>query len=271
LQLKEAEGKVLDEISSDPQAQQEALARLKGKSVSRASARTSSSKPGSKQEAHAQLITVALPPKNSDAISELLSKNTNKPASERQYSKCPGWVPLLRQDWKDLGNAVGNECPDSVDSAQGAQISFANDMVANNRTTTIQGTAALIYNSVTGNSPDQLTPYAISFGAYTTVNDINNTAAKQAGSNTDTLAYGGLVDLGFATSTGGNFFRVRGGGVQDFLNRTDDANVVLEWLPVYTPLYIHKPINLPFGLPIIVRLIRVWLHDTTKLSDTANP
>jgi hypothetical protein len=191
--------------------------------------------------------------KQPDAITQLLQRNAGLPPSERQYSPCAGWNFILRQSWKDLGNAAGAACPDSPDKAQGAQISFADDRAANNRVVTVNGTAAVLFNSITGDVPAPL-PYAVSVGAYTTVDDVSNSATSQVKSNVDTVAYGGLLNLGYNTSTGGNFFMLRGGVVQDNVKNTTAGNAVLDWSPVYTPLYINYPYHfMSWGLPIITR------------------
>lgn len=193
-------------------------------------------------------------PKEPDAITKLIQSNKGKPLGERQYSPCAGFVFFLRQDWKDLGGNAGKACPDDPENAQGAQISFANDLVAKNRITTINGTAAVLYNSITGDVPFPM-PYAISFGAYTTVDNVSNSAASQLKSNVDTLAYGGLINLGFVNSVGGNYFMLRAGGTEDHIKNTSSASVVLDWSPVIYPLYIRDPISwVSFGLlPIRTR------------------
>jgi hypothetical protein len=49
--------------------------------------------------------------KKPDAVTKLIQSNAGKVPSERQYSPCAGWTFVLRQDWKDLGNAAGPACP----------------------------------------------------------------------------------------------------------------------------------------------------------------
>ena len=209
------EKKVLAKIKSDPEKKQQATLDLGGTSQNSTTAPTQKSAAKNQPSSPAQ---PASPAKQPDPITELLNKNRNKPPAEQQYSDCPGFNLLLRQDWKDLGNAAGNDCPPSVDGAQGAQISFANDQIAKNRIATIHGTVALIYNTITGDIPGQ--PYAVSYGAYTTVNQLSNSAVSKMKSNADTIAYGGLIDLGIVNPPGwpagwANYLRVRGGAVED--------------------------------------------------------
>jgi hypothetical protein len=126
-------------------------------------------------------------------------------------------------------------------------------LAAHNRIATINGTAAVIFNSITGDVPAP-TPYAVTFGAYTTVDNVSNSAASQLKGNVDTLAYGGLVNLGFTNSVGANYFMLRGGVVEDFGKNTTAANAVLDWSPVVAPLFIHYPYHLMrVGIPIIAR------------------
>jgi hypothetical protein len=249
--LSPAEQKLLDSINSDPEKKQEAFAQLHATPA----ARDTSAQPKPKAKKASPTLKTAAPSttKQPDAITQLIESNEHKAPSERQYSPCAGWVFLLRQDWKDVGNAAGAACPGPAANAQGAQISFANDRAANNRVATINGTAAVLYNSITGDVPAPL-PYAVSFGAYTTVDDVSNSATSQLKSNIDTLAYGGLLNLGYTTSTGGNFFMLRGGIVEDYIKNTTAGNAVLDWSPVNNQLYIHYPYHFAsIGLPIITR------------------
>jgi hypothetical protein len=241
----------LDAIRSDPEATQQAQSRL----GSPAKAGVASAQPKSKVKATQtkKSGTAAPVSKEPDDITKLIQANEHKAPSERQYSPCAGWTFILRQDWNDLGNAAGAACPGSAAKAQGAQISFANDLAAHNRIATINGTAAVLFNSVTGDVPPPA-PYAVSFGAYTTVDNVSNSAASQLKNNVDTLAYGGLVNLGYTNSVGANYFMLRGGVVDDFGKNTTAANMVVDWSPVVYPLYIHYPYHFEsIGIPVITR------------------
>jgi hypothetical protein len=250
--LSPAEQKLLDGINSNPEKKQEALARLNAISKAQDTSTQQKQKTIAKKVASTQKAATASPANKPDAITQLIQSNAQKAPGERQYSPCAGWVFLVRQSWKDLGGGAGAACPDDAKSAQGAQISFADDRAANNRVATINGTAAVVYNSVTGNMPAPL-PYAVSFGAYTTVDDVSNSATSQLKSNVDTLAYGGLLELGF-TGPFPNFLTLRGGGVQDYIKNTTAGNAVLDWTPVIPQLYIYRPYDFSsMGLPIITR------------------
>ncbi len=235
-------------IKDDPEARQQ-LQSLVGSKPQTKSAQTTKAKAKDTAEAPA-----SPPAKQPDAVTKLIQSNLNKAPSDRQYSPCAGWQFILRQSWKDLGNAAGAACPDGADKAQGATISFADDLVAKNKIVTINGTAAVIYNTITGDVPPP-TPYAVSLGAYTTVNDVSNTASSAAKSNVDTLAYGGLINLGYHNFAGAtNYFMLRAGMTEDHIKNTTAGSVVLDWSPVIGP-YIHVPYHLwSFGIPIITRL-----------------
>jgi hypothetical protein len=236
-------------IQEDPEARQQLHSLVE--SASKGQAKLAQPK---KTKAKSGIQTAASsPPKEPDAITKLIQNNLNKAPLDRQYSPCAGWKFILRQDWKDLGNAAGAACPDSPDKAQGAQLSFANDLVAKNRIVTINGTAAVLYNSITGDVPPP-TPYAVSLGGYTTVNNVSNSATSATKSNVDTLAYGGLLNLGYSNSTGANFFMLRAGITEDYIKNTTAAHTVLDWSPVFYPAYIHYPYHFSsFGIPIITR------------------
>jgi hypothetical protein len=243
-----------EKLINDPEARQEALSLINSISKERVASAQLKSKANNKKVSPTQKSAGGNPTsKQPDAITQLLQSNEHKAPTERQYSPCAGWNFIVRQSWKDLGNAAGAACPDAAAKAQGAQVSFANDLAANNRVVTINGTAAVLYNSITGDVPAPM-PYAVSVGAYTTVDDVSNSATSQMKSNVDTLAYGGLLNLGYSTSTGGNYFMLRGGIIEDFVKNTTAGNAVLDWSPVVYPLYIHYPYHFAsLGLPIITR------------------
>ena len=265
----------LDGISRDPQKVQEAIARLKkvqegavarlkSNNAYARSAPASRSKPMVKAQPDASTTPVdakadnkldtinaligQTPPKT---VKELIAQNQGKPWYEKQYSKCAGFAVLLRQDWKDFTNVAGNECPGDP-GKQGALISYSDDRIANNRSVAIKGTAALMYNSATGDPPNGFIPYATSFGAYVNENNLTNSAKAQMKSNADSTAYGGVLKLGFISPGGTNTFRIMGGGLDDNVKHTSTGNVVAQWYPVYDPLSINTPINQPAGMPIIL-------------------
>jgi hypothetical protein len=264
----------LEGISRDPQKVQEAIARLKkvqGDAVARLKSTNAyaRSAPASKPVVKAQ-PDVAVAPVDAKAdtkldtintlmgqtppktVKELIAENQGKPWYAKQYSKCPGFALLLRQDWKDFTNIAGNECPGDP-GKQGAQISYSDDRIANNRAVNLKGTAALLYNSATGDPPDGfIIPYATSFGAYVTENNLTNSAKAQIKSNTDSTAYGGVLELGFVSPGGTTTFRIMGGGLDDNVKHTSAGNAVAQWYPVYDPLSINTPINNPAGIPIVL-------------------
>lgn len=137
--------------------------------------------------------------------------------ADNVYKGCRGFVPLLRKDWKDIDFAT---CPQAVDKATGAEISFSEDRVKNNAIWAVNGTTALLYNFAGGG-------LAMSAGTYATVNRTSNSAASAADSNMDKLAYGGIFEFGTATSNdpyAANYFRIRGGSVEDHLKQTTSSN-----------------------------------------------
>jgi hypothetical protein len=85
----------------------------------------------------------------------------NAKDSPYQKSNCQGFGFLLRQDWKDMGYG---SCPDTVDKATGAQISYSDDEAVHNRIWAVHGTAAVLYNSEVPNKPDEYDLYHRSFG-----------------------------------------------------------------------------------------------------------
>lgn len=192
----------------------------------------------------------ASPPAKQGPVTAFLGQNEKD--SAYQKSGCQGFGFLLRQDWKDMG--YGN-CPDTIDKATGAQVSYTDDRVAANRIWAVHGTTAIVYNANIPNKPDTYSFSRIGFGGYATVNRLTNSATSQAKSNIDTAAYGGFAILALATPVDvgwTHWFRIRGGGVENHLKDITNVNVTGEWLPVNPNWYFHRPFQ-PLGLPTIIR------------------
>lgn len=174
----------------------------------------------------------------------------NKSNPNSIYKGCSGFVPLLRQDWKDIDFA---SCPQAIDKATGAQFSVSNDRIKNNVNWLVHGTAALLYNT----SPEN---YYTSVGGYVTVNRSMNSSSALASSNADTAVYGGVFEFGSRSNLQdvyfANYFRIRAGDTEDHIKRTNAATVTAEWLPVfddYGSIHIHRPFEPIPGIPLIAR------------------
>ncbi|MGY3487879.1 hypothetical protein ACVW1C_005762 [Bradyrhizobium sp. USDA 4011] len=212
----------------------------------------------SQKKGKPEMIAGAPPPRiaYSDAFSELVRKQERAPdtpiaaAKPVEFSPCAGLKFLLRQDWKDIGLL---ECPQSVDKATGAEIAFANDLANHNRTWSVNGTAALVYSSLTSDPPFWWMPYYTSFASYVTANRTVNTSPAFTSNDVEKLAYGASAEFGWENAGGANYFRVRGDQVENNLKGTISATATAEFIPVYYPLYIHYPVIRPAGLPIDVR------------------
>jgi hypothetical protein len=198
-----------------------------------------------------------------------ISENVNSGKSNPNiFGNCPGLIPLLRQDWKDIALL---DCPQSVKQATGAQIAVTDDRVKNNVTWSTHGTAALVYN-IPGTGQQYW-----STGAYATFDRATNSSLAQSDSNSNSLAYGGFLQTGFA-NPGDTYFasylRVRGGGVQDYVRNTTAANVTLEWMPVYENyerIHIHSPFVPIPGVPLIIRVDPVLLVQYVAQTAGAKP
>ncbi|MHC2432727.1 hypothetical protein [Bradyrhizobium sp. USDA 4451] len=211
---------MLDRISSDPAAKTEAMARL---SKSPAPARRARS---------AMARAIQPPPVAADVAA------TAKPVlANPEYSPCAGWQFLLRQDWKDIDLL---RCAGDAKDAAGAQVSYTDDMAARNRIWAIDGTVAVNYNSLM-DPTYWWQPTYTNYGAYASLDRTYNSAASQAASNADKLAYGAYMQVGYTAHTPKSFFRVRGGMQEDHIRNTSASSVTAEYIPVYDPLYIHYP------------------------------
>lgn len=219
-ELTPAEKAMLDRINSDPSLKAEALARLS--TTAKPIVRKQQPKPAKSMAAK--------------AIGES-ARGMERPLVHPQYSKCAGFQFLLRQDWKDF-NLL--ECPGPTADAAGAQISFTDDLANRNRIWAIDGTVAIVYNSLM-DPYEWWQPTYLNFGAYASIDRSFNSAAAFTSSDVDKLAYGAFAQAGYTSQQLQSFFRARGAIVENHIKNTSSANFNAEYIPVYDPLYIHYP------------------------------
>jgi hypothetical protein len=219
---------MLERISRDPDARAEAIVRLSKPQQQRAFLPARTVKP----------VQVATLPPEPAAVARVKTSSGHS-----EESTCAGFKFLLRQDWKDIDLL---KCPGDPKDAAGAQISYTDDLAGRNRIWAIDGTAAINYNSLM-DPTYWWQPTYTNYGAYVSVDRSYNTAASQASSNADKLAYGAFVQLGYTTHTLNSFFRFRGGMAEDHIKGTTAASLTAEYIPVYDPLYIHYPTNSFYG------------------------
>ena len=195
------------------------------------------------------ILTKNTPQARAAAEGEIEKLRAAPPTGQpRQFSACAGWTFLLRQDWKDIG-LLG--CPETTDKAAGAELSYSDDRVARNGVFTARGTAAVYYTSMTDVPTTPNGPYYQAFGAYLTVNRAINSSAALSKSDSDKIAFGGALELGYETPFGANYFRLRGGVVEDRLKNTSAMNLTAEFIPEYDDFAIHlnspfRPLGAPF-------------------------
>jgi len=245
--LSQTELKVLHDISLDKDKLADARKRLMP---------TSAAKKREKPAASAAVSGLPSKTVYADRFAEVVRKQEGsrelavtapKPV---EFSPCAGFKFLLRQDWKDIGFL---DCPKKAADATGAEIAFADDRANHNRTWSLNGTAALVYSSLTSDPPSWWMPYYTSFATYVTANRLFNSSAAFVATDVEKLSYGAALELGWETSGGANYFRIRGDQVENNLKGTTSATATAEFIPVYYPLFIHYPIIRPGGLPIDIR------------------
>jgi hypothetical protein len=173
---------------------------------------------------------------------------TTTSAPSTVFGNCGGLTAVLRRSWTDIDFA---SCPQNVKDATGALLSYSFDKVLNNTSWTVNGTAAVIYT---------IPQSVLSTGIYGTLDQVTNSSATQAKkSNIDSNAYGGFLE--FVDTNGSypyraNYFQIRGGGADDNVKKTTNANITAAWIPVYASptVHIHQPFQ-PFdGWPGLIRI-----------------
>lgn len=224
--LSPAEKNMLDRIGRDPALKAQALARL---SKTPATERRAKVGPGAS-------VTRG-------AMAQASASATEATAHPDQQSKCAGFQILLRQDWKDFDLL---KCPGAAEDATGAQVSYTNDIASGNHVWAIDGTAAVVFNSLM--TPDLWwQPTYLNFGAYGTLDRSFNSATKFTASDVDKVGYGAFLQVGYLSDYLQSFVRLRGNVAENRIKNTTAANVIAEYIPVYDPLYIHYPIGPIFG------------------------
>lgn len=191
------------------------------------------------------------------------------------YEDCYGFVPLLRKNWVDIELA---SCPQSVAKATGAEISYSNDRVKQNTTWSVNGTAALLYNTPLSNNS-----YS-SVGGYVTVNRQTNSSLAEADNNENTLAYGGVAEFGFVQERTrgvqynddymfGNYFRLRGGAVENRIKGTTAGTATFEWLPTFRSdgFHLHDAFNPIPGYPFLIRIDPALLVQYARIVGGSKP
>jgi len=182
------------------------------------------------------------------AKSAAKAPTTTTPAASTVFGNCGGLTAVLRRSWTDIDFA---SCPQNVKDATGALLSYSYDKVLNNTSWTANGTAAVIYT---------VPQSVLSTGIYGTLDQITNSSAVQAKkSNIDSNAYGGFLE--FVDTNGSypywaNYLQIRGGGADDNVKKTTNANITAVWIPVYasSDIHIHQPFQ-PFdGWPGLIRI-----------------
>jgi hypothetical protein len=172
---------------------------------------------------------------------------TKTPAASTVFGNCGGLTAVLRRNWTDIDIA---SCPQSVKDATGALLSYSYDKTSKNTSWTVNGTAAVIYTV-----PESI----LSMGIYGTLNQVRNSSVAEAEqSNINSNAYGGFLEFVDTNNTYpyiANYFQLRGGGADDNIKKTSNANITAVWIPVYSSDYfhIHDPFNPIDGWPGRIR------------------
>ncbi len=174
------------------------------------------------------------------------------PATTSETAK-PQMLPIINykfvlgQDFQDIG-IVSQFQPKNV---TGASASYNSDRVAKNTAWSVQatGTAALTYDVGPDHGDDFQFKYA-AFGLYSGIDRISNSNTKATPATVDNVTAGGVAELGF--NRGPKYYdwlRFKAGVVDDEIKDLSNLNVTAEWIPVYEPLYVHRPrwFTGPFG------------------------
>jgi hypothetical protein len=227
-ELTSAEKAMLDRINSDPELRTEALARLSRNTAT-----------------NDRKAATAPRERTAPELGGPIAESKDEPiAYSPQQSPCAGFQFLLRQDWKDFDLLA---CPGATKDATGAQVSFTNDLASGNRIWAINGTAAIVYNSLMTPSV-WWQPTYLNFGAYGSLDRSFNSATAFTASDVDKAAYGAFLQVGYLSDYLQNFLRVRGGIVENHIKNTTAANFIAEYIPVYDLLYIHYPTDPILGV-----------------------
>jgi hypothetical protein len=163
---------------------------------------------------------------------------------------------VLRKDYANIGIVS-----EPYTGGTGATISYSDDRVAKNTSLAMQSLGVLGYrfaNQFASPGDNNLHLFYGILGVYGGANKVTNTNSKPTTPSADNIYDGGVLELGFERGPEyQDYFRVKVGSVtNDLATKTlytvgktavttttsaTQFSTTAEWIPVYEPLYIHRP------------------------------
>jgi hypothetical protein len=153
--------------------------------------------------------------------------------------------PMLRSSFTDVWLFDKRKGLSDIEDAEGAQFSYADDRIAQNRTWTAHAMGAVVVQYLHDRYPKDgsLNFIGLSVAPYVQIDRISNSSPKAAVNNVDEITFGGSSEIGFDLGRGASYFRLRGAGVEDRIAGTSSGSSVFEWIPI-----IDGVINSPFNI-----------------------
>ena len=144
-----------------------------------------------------------------------------------------GWHFILRDKFSDI--SIFSD-PSNASDAKGAQLSWTNDAIAQNKSWAATGVTGMAYTWTAPENP--VGAYIAGFAIAPTLlfNRVTNSNAKLASKEVNLLQYALTSELGIGHVLGGTqYFRLRGGFLSDFDGTAKSWAATAEWQPVSTP------------------------------------
>lgn len=153
--------------------------------------------------------------------------------------------PMLRSSFSDVWLFDKRKGVSDIADAEGAQFSYADDRIAQNKAWTAHAMGAVVFQYLHDRYPkdDSFNFIGLSVAPFVQVDRISNSNSKAAVNNVDEISFGGSAEIGFDVGPGANYFRIRGAGVEDRVAGSSSGSGVFEWIPI-----IDGVLNSPFNI-----------------------
>lgn len=179
--------------------------------------------------------------------------------------------PLLRSSFNDVWLFDKRKGVSDIADAEGAQLSFADDRIAQNRTWTAHAMGAVVFQYLHDRYPkdNSFNFIGLSVAPYVQIDRISNSNPRAAVNNIDQLTFGGSTEIGFDLGPGSNYFRLRGAGIDDRIAGTSSGSAVLEWIPIIDGLlnspreFAGIPVSFMFGPELKARYDNIVVNDAS--------
>lgn len=115
-------------------------------------------------------------------------------------------LPMLRSSFTDVWLFDKRKGLSDIEDSEGAQFSYADDRIAQNRTWTAHAMGAVVFQYLHDRYPkdDRLNFIGLSVAPFVQIDRISNSSPKAIVNNVDEVSFGGSSEIGFDLGPGAN-------------------------------------------------------------------